>query len=292
MELPVHNAEGQKTGTIEISDALVASPMNNPVVHQALVGYQANQRQGTQSVLTRSEVSGGGKKPWGQKYTGNARQGSTRAPQWRHGGIIHAPKPRDYRVKLPKRLRHLALRSVLSAKVREGKLTVIQDFGLSKVSTKDMAKLLQALGVTTSVLVVHNASNENLVASARNIEKAYTLPTRLLNAWDLLRRDRVVITADAMKEAETLWAQERPRGGVAVAEPAEAKVETKAAPAKKAAAPRAAKPKAVETKAEAPAKKPAPPRTKKAEAAVADEAPKAAKPKATKAKPGKKDDAS
>jgi large subunit ribosomal protein L4 len=181
--------------------------MHYAVVHQALVGYQANQRQGTQSARTRAEVSGGGRKPWGQKYTGNARQGSTRAPQWRHGGIVFAPKPRDYRVTLPKRMRHLALRSVLSAKVRDGKLVIVESFGLSKVSTKDAARVLKNLGATTSTLVVHNGAEEALVPSARNIENVYTVPARLLNVYELLRKDRVVMTTDAVQEAERLWGQ-------------------------------------------------------------------------------------
>ena len=222
MELPVLNPEGQQVGTVEVRAAPVAAPMNYAVVHQATVAYQANRRQGTHATKTRGLVSGGGRKPWGQKYTGRARQGSIRAPQWRHGGVVFGPQPRDYRQELPRRLRHLALRCVLSAKVREGKVTVLERFDVAQPSTKAMARVLANLGVTTSALLVHSGAEPAVVPSARNLPRVRTLPARLLNAWELLHHDRVVITVEALRQAEELWAQARPRPrGRALAEAVE-----------------------------------------------------------------------
>lgn len=216
MELPVRNASGQVVGTIEVSDAVFGVPMNKALVHQALVIYQANRRQGTHNTRTRGEVSGGGRKPWPQKYTGRARQGSIRSPQWRHGGVAFGPKPRDHRLKLPRKMRHLALKCVLSEKARAGKLILVDDLSLPEPSTKAMIQRLRDLGVSKSVLVVTRDPERNVVLSSRNLEKVGTLPVSLINAAELLRRDTIIMTVDAVRRAEELWSVEKPRRKVKV----------------------------------------------------------------------------
>jgi large subunit ribosomal protein L4 len=216
MELPVRNASGQVVGTIEVSDAVFGVPMNKALVHQALVIYQANRRQGTHNTRTRGEVSGGGRKPWPQKYTGRARQGSIRSPQWRHGGVAFGPKPRDHRLKLPRKMRHLALKCVLSEKARAGKLILVDDLSLPEPSTKTMIQRLRDLGVSKSVLVVTRDPERNVVLSSRNLEKVGTLPVSLINAAELLRRDTIIMTVDAVRRAEELWSVEKPRRKVKV----------------------------------------------------------------------------
>ncbi|MFQ5860088.1 MAG: 50S ribosomal protein L4 [Dehalococcoidia bacterium] len=213
MELPVRNTEGEVVSTAEVSDALFAVPMNRAVVHQALVMYQANRRQGTHSTKTRSQVSGGGRKPWRQKYIGRARQGSTRAPQWQHGGVAFGPHPRSYRQRMPQQMRRLALQCVLSTKAREEQLVLLENLSLAKPSTKEMARILQNLGHTTSTLIVTKAAEPTVVRSARNLPKIWTLPASLLNAGVLLRFQNVVMTLDAVRLAEELWAQEKTDGG-------------------------------------------------------------------------------
>jgi large subunit ribosomal protein L4 len=209
MQLPVKNIKGEQVGTIEVNDSLVAVPMNAAVVHQALVMYQANGRQGTHDAKTRTEVSGGGRKPWRQKYTGRARQGSIRAPQWRHGGVAFGPKPRDYRQDMPARMRHLAMKCVLSERVRQGKLVVLENLSLPETKTKAMADVFKALQIKVPVLVITRGPEHNVVLACRNIEKVWTLPVDQLNAAELLRRATVLITADAIKRAEELWAVEK-----------------------------------------------------------------------------------
>ena len=211
MELPLRNAQGELTGTVEVSETLFDQPMNKALVHQAVVMYQSNLRSGTHSTKTRAEVSGGGRKPWPQKHTGRARQGSTRSPQWRHGGVAFGPKPRSYRKDMPRRMRHQALRCVLSEKARTGKLVLVEGLNVSAARTKEMVGLLQNLGVSRSTLIVTRETNENIVRSAHNIDRVWTLPVRLLNAYELLRRDGVIMSVEAVQEAQILWEDETPR---------------------------------------------------------------------------------
>ena len=211
MELPVKNIKGEVIDTAEVSDALFDVPMNRAVVHQALVMYQLNKRQGTHSTKTRSQVSGGGRKPWPQKYTGRARQGSIRSPQWRHGGRAFGPHPRDHRVDMPKKMRHLAFKCVLSEKVRRDKLIILDDLTLDMPSTKTMKGILDNLGVAPSILIITSEPQENVIRSAHNLKKVWTLPVSLINAEQLLERDSVIMTLDAARRAEELWAVEGPR---------------------------------------------------------------------------------
>ena len=211
MELPLRNAQGEVTGTVEVSETLFDQPMNQALVHQAVVMYQANKRTGTHSTKTRAEVSGGGRKPWPQKHTGRARQGSTRSPQWRHGGVAFGPKPRSYRQDMPRRMRHQALRCVLSEKARSGKLVLVEGLTVSAARTKEMVALLQTLGASRSTLIVTREPDTNVVRSAHNIDKVWTLPVRLLNAYELLRRDGIIMSVEAVQEAQLLWETESPR---------------------------------------------------------------------------------
>ena len=211
MQLPVRNVRGEVADTVEVSDAVFGQSMNNALVHQALVMYQLNLRQGTHSTKTRAQVAGGGHKPWAQKHTGRARQGSIRAPQWRHGGVAFGPKPRDYRRFMPRRMRRQALRCVLSEKVRHGKLVLVDDLALPTPRTKEMVRILEDLGVKGSALIVTSEPQANVIYSAHNIEKVWTLPVRLLNAHELLKRDTIVMTLGAVRGAEELWQAEGSR---------------------------------------------------------------------------------
>lgn len=222
MELDVKNAQGEVVGKVEVSDALFAVPMNHALVHQALVIYRQNQRQGTHKAKTRGEVSGGGRKPWRQKHTGRARQGSTRAPQWRHGGVAFGPVLRSHRGDLPRRMRHQALRCVLSQKARDARLVLVDQLELPAPATRAVESLFKALQVKGSVLIVTSESNRNAILSAHNLDGAWTLPVALLNAAELLKRDTVLITMDAVRKAEELWASERPRPKPVLSEPAPA----------------------------------------------------------------------
>ena len=208
MELPVKNQSGDTVDTITLNDAVFGVSMNPTVVHQALVIYQSNKRQGTHDTKTRGEVSGGGKKPWAQKHTGRARQGSTRAVQWRHGGIAFGPHPRSHRKELPRRLRRLALKCVLSEKARRGRLVCLESLEGLDGKTRAMAQLLDNLGVSGSALVVTRDPQENVIRAAHNLPKIWTLPVGLLNAEELLRRETVVMTVDAARQAERIWAVE------------------------------------------------------------------------------------
>ena len=211
MELPVRSQSGDVVDTAEVSDGLFGVEMNKALVHQAMVMYGLNRRQGTHSTKTRAQVSGGGRKPWPQKYTGRSRQGSIRAPQWRHGGIVFGPHPRDHRRDMPKKMRQRALRCVLSDKVRAGKLVLVDRLTVDRPSTKGMGEILARLGAGKSTLIVTDGTATNVVLSARNLEKVWTTPVNLLNAEQLLRRERVVMTVDAVRRAEELWAADRPR---------------------------------------------------------------------------------
>ena len=211
MELLLRSARGDAAGTVEVSDALFGQPMNEALLHQALVMYRLNQRQGTHSTKTRAQVSGGGRKPWRQKGTGRARHGSTRAPQWQHGGVAFGPHPRDHRREMPRRMRHEALKCVLSEKVRGGKLILLDEITFPAPRTKAMLEVLKDLGVGESALIVTREPQQNLIRSAANIKKVWTLPVRLLNAYELLKKDTIVMTLEAARQAEELWTVERPK---------------------------------------------------------------------------------
>ncbi len=207
MQLPVYDMKGVSVGTVEVSDLLFNVPMHNAVVHQALVRQLANHRQGTSDTKTRAEVSGGGIKPRPQKHSGKSRQGSIRAPQWRHGGVVFGPHPRSYRQRIPKKMRRLAIRCLLTDKAQGDRLTVLQSLELPEAKTKEMRGILQALNITTSVLVVTPKKDANVVKSASNLDKVKTLPAADINVADLLNHDRLVITVDALRTAEDLWAK-------------------------------------------------------------------------------------
>ena len=202
MEVSVKNSQGDTVETIDLDDAVFAVPMNHALVHQALVIYQGNKRQGTADTKTRAQVSGGGRKPWTQKHTGRARQGSIRSPQWRHGGVVFGPHPRDFRKALPRRMRQLALKCVLSEKARQNQLICIDAMDGINGKTKSMVELLSNLGITGSALVVTKDTVQAVVRAAHNIEKIWTLPVNQLNAQELLSRDKLVITLEAARWAE------------------------------------------------------------------------------------------
>ena len=208
MRLPMCDATGRAVDAIEVSDGLFGVPMNQALVHQVAVSHMANARQGTSATKTRGMVSGGGAKPWRQKHTGRARQGSTRSPQWRGGGVVFGPHPRDYTQRIPKKMNRGAIRCILSQKARDEKLLIVKDIQLAQAKTKEMTKLLSNLGVTSPALIVTSAPQKDVIVSARNLGRVKTLPAPQLNALDLLHHDRVVMTEDAVRRAESLWALE------------------------------------------------------------------------------------
>lgn len=197
---------GKNVGEITLSDAIFGIQPNAVVMHEAVVNYLANQRQGTQSTLTRTEVSGGGKKPWRQKGTGHARQGSTRAPQWRHGGIVHAPKPRDYSYVINKKERRLALKSALSDKVLTGSLIVLDALTLDSYSTKTVAACLKAIGAEKKTLIVLENNDSFAVKSAANIAGVKTAQYNTLNTYDIVNADSLVIVKNAVAKIEEVYA--------------------------------------------------------------------------------------
>ena len=213
MDVPVRNQNGDTVETIELDDAVFDAPMNHALVHQALVIYQLNKRQGTHDTKTRAQVSGGGRKPWIQKHTGRARQGSIRAPQWRHGGVVFGPHPRSYRKGLPRRMRRQALMCVLSDKVRQERLVCLDSIDTVDGKTKSMSSLLQRLEISGSALVVTRQSEQTVVRAANNLGKVWTLPVALLNAHELLRRETVIMTVEAARWAEGFLAAPPQRGG-------------------------------------------------------------------------------
>ena len=202
MEVPVKNKSGNTVDTVELDDAVFGVPMKETLVHQALVIYQLNKRQGTHDTKTRAEVSGGGRKPWTQKHTGRARQGSIRAPQWRHGGVVFGPHPRSYRKVLPRRMRRLALKCVLSEKARQHRLVCLENMDGVDGKTKSMVDLLANLEVSGSALLVTMSPEERVIRAAHNLGKIWTLPVNLLNAHELLKRETVIITLEAARWAE------------------------------------------------------------------------------------------
>ena len=201
----VYNMEGKEVGTIELNDAVFGVEVNEHLVHLAVVNQLANKRQGTQKAKTRSEVSGGGKKPWRQKGTGHARQGSTRAPQWTGGGVVFAPTPRNYTFKMNKKEKRLALKSALTSRVQENKLIVLDELKLSEIKTKNMKAVLDALNVKKA-LVVLNENDQNVVLSARNIVDVKTALTNTINVFDILKYNTVVVTKAAVAAIEEVYA--------------------------------------------------------------------------------------
>ena len=201
----VYNMEGKEVGTIELNDAVFGVEVNEHLVHMAVVAQLANKRQGTQKAKTRSKVSGGGRKPWRQKGTGHARQGSTRAPQWTGGGVVFAPTPRDYTIRLNKKEKRLALKSVLTNCVNENKFIVLDELKFDEIKTKKMQAVLDALNVSKA-LVVLNENDTNVVKSASNIANIQTALTNTINVYDILKYNTVVVTKDAVKTIEEVYA--------------------------------------------------------------------------------------
>ena len=202
----VFNMAGQEVGTMVLADSVFGAEINAAVLHAAVRAYLLNQRQGTQSTLTRTEVSGGGRKPWRQKGTGRARQGSTRSPQWTHGGIALGPKPRSYRTDMNKKTKRVALFSALSAKVAEGKLIIVDDITCTEYKTKTMVNMLKALNVDNRALIVLDAVNPFTVKSCANIERVETTLATTINVYEIMKADKMVITAAAVKKLEEVYA--------------------------------------------------------------------------------------
>ena len=202
----VLNMAGAEVGTVELSDAIFGIEPNPVVVHEVVKNHLANCRQGTQSALTRAEVSGGGRKPWRQKGTGHARQGSTRAPQWTHGGIVFAPKPRDYSYVLNKKVKRLALKSVLSAKAAEGKLVVIDSIKMDAIKTAEFRKFLNAVKVDGKAVVVTPEVDTVIVKSARNIPGVLTTIANMLNVYDIINAQYLVVDQAALAKIEEVYA--------------------------------------------------------------------------------------
>jgi len=205
LKVDVLNIEGKKIGDLELNEKVFGIEVNDIVVHTALVNYLANQRQGTQSTKTRAEVSGGGRKPWKQKGTGRARQGSIRAPQWIKGGIALGPKPRKYTYAIPKKMRQLALKSILTDKFQTGDLIVIDKIVLKEIKTKNMVKILDKLNLN-KCLIVLNEKNINVQASSKNIENLKVIMVNTINVFDLLKCNKLVMTSDAIKTIEEVYA--------------------------------------------------------------------------------------
>ena len=199
----VYNMEGNEVGTLELNDAVFGVEVNEHLVHMAVVRQLANKRHGTQKAKTRSEVSGGGRKPWRQKGTGHARQGSTRAPQWTGGGVVFAPVPRDYSFKMNKKERRIALKSALTTRVQENKLVVLDELKLDAIKTKDMQNVLNNLKVEKAMVVT---DNENVIVSARNIPNVITASVGTLNVFDILKYNTVVLDKAAVAKVEEVYA--------------------------------------------------------------------------------------
>ena len=201
----VLNMSGSEVGSIELNDNIFAVEVNEHVMHQAVVQYLANQRQGTKGTKTRSEVRGGGRKPWRQKGTGRARQGSIRAPQWTGGGVVFAPKARDYSFKLNKKVKRLALKSALTTKVNENKFVVLEALNLEQIKTKEMKNVLNNIKVSNALVVLEDG-NRNAVLSARNIPAVKTASVNTINVYDILKYDSVVVTKQAVEKIEEVYA--------------------------------------------------------------------------------------
>ena len=205
-KVDVYNVEGKKVSELELKEEVFGVEPNEELVHSVLINYLANQRQGTQSTKTRAEVSGGGRKPWRQKGTGRARQGSIRAPHWVGGGIALGPKPRSYNYTVNKKEKRLAIKSLLSSKVLENALTVVDHLELKEIKTKEMAKILNNLKVEGKTVILLPEGNENVQKSARNIEGVKTLRVDTINVYDLLKHKNLVVTEDTVKKLEEVYA--------------------------------------------------------------------------------------
>ena len=204
-KVSVYNMEGKEVETMELDDAVFGVDVNEHLVHMAVVQQIANNRQGTQKAKTRSEVRGGGRKPWRQKGTGHARQGSTRAPQWTGGGVVFAPTPRDYSFKLNKKEKRAALKSALSSRVAENKFVVVDELKFDAIKTKDFAKVMSNLGVEKALVVI-NDNDTNVVMSAKNIPTVKTASTSTINVYDILKYNTVVVTKDAVNTIQEVYA--------------------------------------------------------------------------------------
>ena len=205
-QVTVFDMTGKSVGEMTLSDAIFGIEPNTSVMHAAVVNYLANQRQGTQSTLTRSEVSGGGRKPWKQKGTGRARQGSTRAPQWTHGGIALGPKPRDYSYELPKKVKRLALKSAFSAKVADNNLIVVDNIAVEGYKTKAVAEMLSNLGADKKALIVMPEVDAKLIKSAANIPSVKTALVNTINVYDILNCDKFIVAKSALEKIEEVYA--------------------------------------------------------------------------------------
>jgi large subunit ribosomal protein L4 len=201
----VYNIEGKEVGTLELNDAVFGVEINDHLVHMAVVQQLANKRQGTQSAKTRAEVSGGGRKPWRQKGTGHARQGSTRSPQWKGGGVVFAPKPRDYSFKMNKKEKALAIKSALTSRVNEAKFFVLDDLSFDEIKTKKMKAVLDSLKLEKA-LVVLDKKDEKVLLSARNLPKVRTVVSNSINVYDILKYDTMVLTKGAVAQIEEVYA--------------------------------------------------------------------------------------
>ncbi|MDE7199823.1 MAG: 50S ribosomal protein L4 [Lachnospiraceae bacterium] len=201
----VYNMEGKEVGKMDLNDAVFGVTINEHLVHMAIVQNLANKRQGTQKAKTRSEVRGGGRKPWRQKGTGHARQGSTRAPQWKGGGVVFAPTPRDYSFKLNKKEKRAALKSVLTSRVQDNKLIVLDELKLDAIKTKDFKKVMDNLNVDKAMVVI-GGQDENVILSARNLPRVNTAVAENINVYDILKGDTLVLTKDAVAKIEEVFA--------------------------------------------------------------------------------------
>ena len=204
-KISVYDIKGNVVADTELNDAIWGIEPNVPVMHTMVVNYLANQRQGTQSTLTRTEVSGGGRKPWRQKGTGHARQGSTRSPQWTHGGVALGPKPRSYRFTVNKKVKRLAMKSALSSKLAEGSVIVLDAIDFENIKTKNVTEMLKALGAEGKALIVNTAVNEKLIKSARNIPGVKTALVNTLNVYDILGHDKFIVVKDAVAKIEEVY---------------------------------------------------------------------------------------
>ena len=204
-KVSVYNIEGKEVGELELNDAVFGVEVNKHLVHRAVVSQLANKRQGTQSAKTRAEVRGGGRKPWRQKGTGHARQGSTRSPQWAGGGVVFAPKPRDYSFKLNKKEKRIAIKSALTSRVNESKFIVLDDINFDEIKTKKFQAVLDNLKVSKALIVL-NESNEKVVLSARNIEGVKTILTNSINVYDVLKYNTMIVTKAAVATIEEVYA--------------------------------------------------------------------------------------
>lgn len=204
-KISVYDIKGNVVADTELNDAIWGVEPNVSVMHAMVVNYLANQRQGTQSTLTRTEVSGGGRKPWRQKGTGHARQGSTRSPQWTHGGVALGPKPRSYRFTVNKKVRRLAMKSALSSKLADGDVIVLNSIDFDSIKTKNVVEMLKALGAEGKALIVNSAVDEKLIKSARNIPGVKTALVNTLNVYDILGHDKFIVVTDAVAKIEEVY---------------------------------------------------------------------------------------